>query len=289
MLPQDVRDTLQSVLQQPIRNITSVHGGCIAQSVCINTDHAKYFLKWSRDEVANTFPAEAAGLKALRSADSPILVPEPILAVDAANGRTGMLLLEWIETGRRGDDFWERFGRDLAELHQFSADRFGFEGDNYIGRLPQKNQWQDTWPAFFRICRLEPQVNLARSKSLWQRKWDAPMDRLYQRLDDLIPLCPKASILHGDLWSGNYMVSQNGDAVVIDPAVYYGHCDADLAMTELFGGFDRSFYDAYRDASPIETGYELRKDLYNLYHLINHLNHFGLGYAGSVAAIVCRF
>ncbi len=288
-LPQDLTDRIEATLGQTIRQVSPVGGGCIAKATRIRTDDGDFFAKWSTGETAQTFPAEASGLAAMRRSGSSLIIPEPLLAEDGAGARAGVLLTAWIESGERGSRFWDCFGEGLAEMHRFSANRFGFDADNYIGRLRQENSWEDSWPTFFHQRRLEPQVKRARKDGRWDSAWDDPVERLYQRLPELLPERPEPSILHGDLWGGNFMVDVEGRPVLIDPASYYGHREADLAMTELFGGFGRRFYEAYKDAWPLPPGYGERRDVYNLYHLINHLNHFGGGYAGSVGSILQRF
>lgn len=288
-LPTTVAEAIAIHLSSPIRRVSSVGGGCIANATRIDTDEGAFFLKYGAGEVARTFPAEAAGLRALRAAGSPLIIPAVVAAEEDAAGHLGFLLMEWIETGAAGQDFWETFGRGLAALHRHTAGRYGFDQDNFIGRLPQRNGWAATWPAFFRHHRLEPQVQMARERGRWQSAWNRALESLYRRLDDLLPAQPPPSILHGDLWSGNFLVTLAGPAALIDPAAYYGHREADLAMTELFGGFSASLYGAYREAWPLAPGYDTRREIYNLYHLINHLNHFGGGYAGSVASILKRF
>ncbi len=287
--PADLAEAVAAALGRPIRSHAPVGGGCIAHAARLDTDGGAFFLKYGRGEVARTFAAEAAGLRALREAGSPLVVPEVVAVEAEAGNRPGFLLMQWIETGRRGVGFWEDFGRDLAALHRRTAGRYGFDGDNFIGRAPQRNRWADAWPTFFRACRLAPQVATARKQGRWQRAWDAPLDALYRRLDDLLPPHPPASLLHGDLWSGNVLATRAGRAALVDPAAYYGHREADLAMTELFGGFAPAFYAAYRAAWPLETGYAERREVYNLYHLLNHLNLFGGGYAEAVASILKRF
>ena len=289
MLPEDVIDRVEAHLGIRISNEHSVGGGCISNATRVATNHGDYFLKWSRDEAAATFPAEAAGLAALGSSETSLVVPQPLLADAGADDRAGILLLHWIESGRKGSRFWEDFGEGLALMHRHTSGRFGFDQPNFIGRLPQDNTWEASWIEFFRLRRIEPQVELARSRGGWHVSWDAPLDRLYQRLPALLPGDPESSILHGDLWGGNFMVDVEGRPVLIDPASYYGHREADLAMTELFGGFEQRFYDAYGDAWPMEPGYEERREIYNLYHLINHLNHFGGSYSESVGRILQRF
>ncbi|HET6568988.1 MAG TPA: fructosamine kinase family protein [Rhodothermales bacterium] len=276
-------------LDGPIRSCERVGGGCIAQASCLRTKGSRYFLKWGDSPVGDTFQAEAFGLGLLRDSGSPLVVPQA-LAVEAPGvERPGFLLLEWVDAGSPPVSFWEDFGRGLAVLHRNASGRYGADQDNFIGRLPQANRRMESWPAFFRECRLEPQLSMARERGVWRSGWDPLLERLYNRLDDLLPARPEASVLHGDLWSGNYMVTTSGRAALIDPAAYHGHREVDLAMTELFGGFRAGFYDAYREAWPLAPGYSERKEIYNLYHLINHLNHFGQSYAGSVSAILGRY
>lgn len=289
MLPEALRDELEDRLDVTIESVAAVGGGCIANASRLETDGVPYFLKYGDEDVARTFPGEAAGLEALAAADSPLVVPSVLETAPATDERPGFLVMEWINSGRQGRDFWGRFGEGLAELHRTTADEYGFERDNFIGQLPQKNNWRDSWPAFFREERLEPQVEMARERGRWQRAWDGPLKTLYRRLPDVVPTTPAPSVLHGDLWKGNFMVTAIGDPALIDPATYYGHREADLAMTELFGGYDDSFYEAYRSTWTLEPGYESRRGVYNLYHLINHLNHFGGGYAGSVERTLNQF
>ena len=289
MLPDDVEQVLAPHLAGAVRHHEAVSGGCIANAGRLETDEQTFFLKWSRDEVAHTFLPEAAGLEALRSAGAPVFVPDVAAVQDKEAGRPGFLLTNWIEAGAQPEGFWEDFGRGLATLHRHTAGRYGFEQDNFIGRLPQQNTWKESWPEFFRSCRLAPQVEMARERGRWQAEWDDALDGLYGRLGELLPAAPPASVLHGDLWGGNFMVTQGGRPALFDPAAYYGHREADLAMTQLFGGFNDRFYDAYKEVWPLEPGYETRKEIYNLYHLINHLNHFGSSYAGGVRHTLERF
>lgn len=288
-LPVALADTVSAHLGHPIQKSTALGGGCIAHATRIETADGPFFLKYGRGEVADTFDAEAAGLRALRKAKGALFIPEVLAVQPEEEGCPGFLLLEWIEPGARAPEFWQSFGTGLAEMHRYTAARYGFEQDNFIGRLPQCNTWEPSWPDFFRKHRLEPQVQWARAGGCWRDGWNQSLSNLYNRLGDLLPKHPPASILHGDLWSGNFLVTEAGSAAFIDPAAYYGHREADLAMSELFGGFEAGFYEAYRAAWPLEPGYAQRRDVYNLYHLINHLNLFGGGYAGSVASILKKF
>jgi fructosamine-3-kinase len=289
MLPSDVAPLVKPHLDGPIQDVRAVEGGCIANSSRIATEESVFFLKWGAAQVAETFLSEAAGLRAMRAADLSLRVPEVYHVQGTSDEGPGFILMEWIESGVKDPEFWEGFGRGLVELHRYVGDRYGFEEDNFIGGLPQINDWMDDWPTFFCRCRLEPQVRIAREKDRWSSRWNKHLDRLYSRIDGWLPGAPEPSLLHGDLWSGNVMADAAGNAALIDPAVYYGHREADLAMTELFGGFDARFYAMYRDAWPLEPGYEQRRDLYNLYHLMNHLNLFGKSYADSVETIMRRY
>jgi fructosamine-3-kinase len=289
MLPEILRETLEDRLDVTIESVATVGGGCIANACRLETDAAPFFLKYGDEEVARTFPGEAAGLDALAAAESPLEVPTVRDTAPPGDERPGFLVMEWINAGRQGRRFWERFGEGLAVLHRHTADEYGFEQDNFIGRLPQSNGWMDEWPAFFREERLVPQVAMARERDRWRPEWDRPLEGLYRRLSEILPATPEPSVLHGDLWKGNYMVTATGDPALIDPATYYGHREADLAMTELFGGYDDRFYEAYRATWSLEPGYDTRRDIYNLYHLINHLNLFGGGYANSVASTLRAF
>lgn len=286
-LPQSVLEALRPHVGE-VERAEAVGGGCIANATRVTAGGARYFLKWSDGEAGHTFEAEAAGLAALRAAGAPLLIPQVFAARD---GAPGFLLMEWVEPGRPGPSYWARFGEALAALHRHTSEdgRYGFERDNFIGRLLQRNRWHAAWPDFFRAERLEPQIALARELGRWRPGWDPLADRLLARLDDLLPARPPASILHGDLWGGNALAAADGRAALVDPAAYYGDRAADLAMTELFGGFDGAFYAAYRAAWPLGPGYEERREVYNLYHLLSHLNHFGGSYAAGVERVLRRF
>jgi len=222
------------------------------------------FLKEGAPARADAFAAEADGLDALRPH---IRVPR-VLERGLRNGKA-FILLEPLDL-RPGD--YAALGRALATLHHQSGPRFGWARDNYIGLSPQQNGWCDDWLEFWVTRRMEPQISWAREKGF---DVSMPPMRLLEKHK------PQPALLHGDLWSGNAGFTAAGP-VIFDPAVYYGDRETDLAMTELFGGFPRAFYRAYDEAFPLEPGYEKRKHLYNLYHLLNHLNIFGGGYQGQV-------
>lgn len=287
-LPPEFQERIEDGLGRRIHSITLLGGGCIANASRLETDAGPLFMKWSEDDPARTFEAEADGLQALRAAGADLIVPEVYLVEAALDGRTGFLITEFIRTGKTDVRFWERSGRGLAELHRHVGEAYGFHTDNYIGRLPQVNDVRETWPEFFRACRLEPQRQMARERGRWPSEWNPQFDRLLDRLDEWLPRRPDASVLHGDLWSGNFLAAAEGTGALIDPASYYGHRETDLAMARLFGGFSERFFAAYDEAWPEESGAAERQQIYQLYHLINHLNHFGGSYARDVAQILRR-
>ncbi|MFW5741778.1 MAG: fructosamine kinase family protein [Spirochaetota bacterium] len=265
-----------------------VGGGCIADGRRVTlTDGRSFFVKQSDSLPPGIFASEARGLEALASERGPRV---PRVEAYSAADSGGFIVLEWIEPGEQGPGFAESFGRRLAALHaERRVERFGFDQDNYIGSTPQPNGWMDSWHDFFRERRIGFQTRLARERGLLDERDTRAIDAVLARLETLLPAPGHPSVLHGDLWGGNYLVDAGGRAVLIDPATYYGHREADLAMTELFGGFPARFYRAYEEASPLQEGYRERVSLYNLYHLLNHANIFGGGYVSSVRSVVSRY
>ena len=272
-----------------IRKRTPVSGGDINRAFRLElSDDSCLFVKENRASLTDMFASEAEGLEALGSGG--VIPVVKALGYGTDDRRNcSYLLLEYVGGRMQSRTFWEDFGRELALLHRqdtdaFSRDgRFGFIHDNYIGMTPQSNRSHDSFISFFREERLLPQVQMA--ESWFERSDRACIDRLIERLDVFLIEPDFPSLLHGDLWGGNFLTGPDGGAVLIDPAAYVGCAEADLAMTELFGGFSVRFYDAYREVSPVAPGYEDRRDLYNLYHLLNHLNLFGGGYLSSVMRV----
>ncbi|MEM7357175.1 MAG: fructosamine kinase family protein, partial [Acidobacteriota bacterium] len=271
-------------------------GGCIHQANVVRTGDGRcFFVKSNPAAPPALFEREAEGLEALAATET-IRVPRPLGTGTGEAAVPAFLVAEAIDTGSPGRGFWETFGRRFAALHRANSERvsadtrrFGFAHDNFIGATPQPNAWDDDWCEFWRHHRLGFQLELARRNGLSDPTLDRLGDRLLARLDGLIdepdePPC----LLHGDLWSGNFMSDEHGEPVLIDPAAYYGRREADLAMTELFGGFNARFYSAYEEAWPLAPGSRERLDLYQLYHLLNHLNLFGHGYRDRCVAILRR-
>jgi fructosamine-3-kinase len=256
-----------------------VGGGCINKAYVLAGQGQRFFVKLNRAAQMPMFEAEAAGLEELRGA-AVLRVPGPICW--GVHTDSAYLVLEYLQMDRDNPGSAERLGRGLALLHGIGQRDFGWRMNNTIGSTPQLNKPMGDWVEFFRRRRLLFQLELAARNDL-PRDLQAKGERLADRLDAFFRgYRPRPSLLHGDLWSGNYAADEKGNPVVFDPAVYYGDREADLAMTELFGGFPARFYDAYREAWPLDEGYSTRKTLYNLYHILNHLNLFGKSYLGQV-------
>jgi fructosamine-3-kinase len=282
MIPDPVQTWLDENGFGPVQAEQPVGGGCISNGKILTTQSGNtFFLKTNQNTPADMFAREAEGLKALRIADGPA-VPQPLL-----HG-TDFILLEDLAPAPRQPDFWLTFGHQLAALHHHTYAQFGFEHNNYIGSTPQPNPWTEDGYTFFAEQRLLYQANLAQQRGLLSQSDTHAVENLTAQLKDLIPVEP-ASLLHGDLWSGNAITNSQGGPAIIDPAAHYGWAEAELAMTTLFGAFPNAFYQAYEEVRPLEPGYYARFPIYNLYHLLNHLNIFGRGYLGQVQAILRRF
>ena len=268
---------------EPVQ-LKGIGGGCIADArVAKFSDGSSVFVKCAAG-TPGMFEREAEGLRALASAAA-IRIPE-VLAV----GKEA-LVLEMIHEAPKKGDFFESFGRKFAKLHDHHGPSFGFPHDNFIGSTPQCNQPLDEpgWPEFFLERRLRFQAKLATDRG-HGHEIEHLLDRAEGRITELLGAAIEPpSILHGDLWSGNFIVDDRGEACLIDPAAYYGNREADLAMTRLFGGFGSEFYAAYDEASPLVPGHEDRLPIYQLYHLLNHLNLFGSAYYAQCMRILQRY
>jgi protein-ribulosamine 3-kinase len=287
-LPEPLQEALVAELGV-LSAMDPVGGGCIANAVRVTAGVGEVFVKWGGDAIGRTFPAEAQGLRSLRAASEIIRVPDVVAQGWTKDGDLAYLVLEFVREGAPTRAARTMLGEGLAQLHQVEGPFYGFEDDNFIGRLPQENEPLTFWPEFFRKRRLEPQVRMARENGRWDTAWDRSFERLAAMLETVLPMQPLRSILHGDLWSGNALFDSEGRPVLIDPAAYYGDRETDLAMMALFGGFDPAVLEAYERAWPLDKGWQERRDIYQLYHLINHLNHFGDSYSAAVGAIVRRY
>lgn len=251
----------------------SVGGGSINQAYALSDDKQAYFVKVNQSSQIAMFEAEAYGLQQIADTQT-IRVPRSLCC--GTEGNSAYIVLEWLDLGYGDHQAWEGMGRNLASLHRITSSRgFGWERNNTIGSSPQVNPWTASWDEFFTEHRIGYQFQLAE-----QRGGHFPNQA---RLLATIPKIlaghkPLSSLVHGDLWSGNAAVTQRGEPVIFDPATYFGDREVDIAMSQLFGSFPANFYSAYNEAFPLEPGYQRRKTLYNLYHILNHFNQFGGSY-----------
>ena len=282
MIPELVQTWLVEQGYGPVSAIQPVGGGCINQGTRLVTHSGtSFFLKTNRHCPPDMFAREAEGLSALSRPDGPRVPQSFLFGVD-------FLLLEDLHPSPPTRDYWSAFGRQLAVLHTHTSPQFGFTHDNYIGSTPQLNPQVADGYIFFAQHRLVYQADLAGKQGFLSTDEVRGVYRLADRLPDFIPLQP-ASMVHGDMWSGNMIIDENGHPALIDPAAHYGWAEADLAMAALFGAPPEAFYHAYEEARPLLPGLDARFPVYNLYHLLNHLNLFGRGYYRQVVSIIHRF
>jgi len=283
----EIKSILQTVLQTTAEiKFQPVGGGSINNSYHASAGEKSVFVKLNNaDAYPGMFEAEARGLELL-SKNSRFEIPR-VLKTGAENN-TAYLVMEWITNGGQNPDFWENFAQNLADMHRQSADQFGLDHTNYIGSLPQQNDVRDSWSEFYIEMRLEPQLRMARDSGHADAALIRSFEKLFARMENLFPVEPPV-LLHGDLWSGNFICTNSGQATIFDPAVYYGHREIDLAMSKLFGGFDRSFYEFYHENYPLENGWQERIPLGQLYPLLVHVNLFGGGYLSQVKSCLRGF
>lgn len=270
-----VLDKISVFLGQELTKNRMVGGGCIADSKIIETVSGdKYFLKQGFSN--GMFRCEANGLIEISKSNS-IETPKVILVDDE------FLLLEFVPQGIKSNEALFSFGQYFAHMHEYSGSNFGFYEDNFIGSTRQLNSYTNSWSDFYLKNRLEFQYKLAEKNGYVTSELKSKFIKIERILPDIIAGSEEPpSLLHGDLWGGNYLIDSQGYAVLIDPAVYYGHREADLAMTKLFGGFSPDFYAGYNETFPLQDGYQYRENVYLLYHVLNHLNLFGGGYYSQV-------
>lgn len=274
---QQIASHISQVTAQPfqIKAQRSVGGGCINQAIQLSDDDRTFFVKLNQSNQLAMFEAERDGLQEMVASQS-IRVPEPLCC--GVTGSSAYIVMEWLDLGGRSGDKnrWEKMGQQLAAMHRYTSEHgYGWHRDNTIGETPQKNGWCDDWVTFWRDRRLGPQFSFAHARGGHFPHRDELMNAIPRLLAGHIPT---ASLLHGDLWSGNAAITTTGEPTIFDPATYYGDPETDLAMTELFGRLPQSFYQAYDTVNPIDSGYTKRKPLYNLYHVLNHFNLFGGSY-----------
>ncbi len=261
----------------------SVGGGCINQGYAISDGKLTYFVKLNQVSQVAMFEAEALGLEQMYNTAT-IRVPKPICYGIAGN--SCYLVLEWLEMGSGNAKTWEEMGRQLAAMHKATSQHgFGWDINNTIGSTPQINTWTSNWVEFLGKHRLGYQFQLARRRG---GRFPQAEELLTAIPEILADYHPQPSLVHGDLWGGNAGCTVEGEPVIFDPATYFGDREVDIAMTELFGGFPAAFYQGYEQVFPLEPGYERRKTLYNLYHIVNHFNLFGGGYESQANSMIAR-
>lgn len=283
MIPLPIQNRIKKKLSEKLSkkinltNISVIQGGCINNAVKMETNEGPFFVKWNISSKVDMFKKEYKSLNLINSSNT-ISVPR-LLTYDK-----DYLVLEFIETSLPNKDFYLFFGRILSEMHRCTDNKFGLKFNNYIGSLDQSNLQHDDWKSFFINERIKSQLYLGNYPSKILKSFD----KLFNRLDDILPE-EDPSLLHGDLWSGNFLVSNNNIPILIDPAVYYGSREMDIAMSKLFGGFSNDFYESYNECFPLEKGWEERINIYNLYPLLVHVNLFGGRYLSQVQSILSQY
>lgn len=268
-----------------LQNLEMLGGGCINSASKAFTNKGCFFIKWNSEAPENIFIAEAEGLKALKKATSILKTPELFLATQVTESTPGVLITEYLEPGKAND---YKLGEGLAEVHRFTSAYFGFECSTYCGATPQENKWRASWVDFYSENRLQFLIELiekGRGISLVEKNTYLT---LFEKLPELLPQQSKPALVHGDLWSGNYMNTMLGPSI-LDPACSFSDREFEFGITKMFGGFSTQFWDAYHQSYPLEPGWKERNLLYQLYHYLNHYYLFGGGYARSAMQIAKRF
>lgn len=284
-LSEEIKKRIEEFSKSKISSLIPVAGGCINNAYRIILNNKRnLFLKFNFNSSNDMFIKEAHGLTELRKA-SAIRIPEVFL-FDAS-----FIVIEFIEPGKKSKKFDEDFGRRLAQLHKFTQNEFGFYENNYIGSNPQINIAEGSekteWAKFYFNKRILFQYKLAEKNGYASFELRKGISALENKIEEILNRSfEHPSLLHGDLWGGNYLIDEAGEPCLIDPAVYYGHREADLAMTKLFGGFNDKFYNAYNEFYPLTEGYSYRENIYKLYHILNHLNLFGSTYYSHAMSLI---
>ncbi|WLV25201.1 fructosamine kinase family protein [Aciduricibacillus chroicocephali] len=274
-------------INESIQSFKSVSGGDINEAFYVRTGNHEYFVKLNRQVSPDFFEFEKRGLEKIKATDS-IAVPKVYGVKTDVQSGTPMLWLEWIE-GKKAFGTDSQLGEQLAQMHMNKQSKYGFDEKSFIGRLEQKNHLSDSWLEYYRNCRLAGQLEIGRERQTITGDRERKLVKLLVCLDQWVPEKPHASLLHGDLWGGNWMVGAEGRPHLIDPSVLYGDNEFELAFTNLFGGFSDKFYEAYQSVFPLSDTYHDLEPLYQLYYLLVHLNMFGETYGGSVDRILDRY
>lgn len=282
----DLQNHISSLLNENFLSILPVSGGDISNSYKINSYKRRYFIKTNQSKDALTmFQAEAFALDLIRSTDT-IKTPE-VLFCDTFQ-ESSFLIMEFIENKSPSNQDFENLGTKLSQLHQITSEDFGLNENNFIGSLFQSNKPNSSWVEFYTKERLLPQLQLAKQNGLLSNN-ECPSENVMTELLGNLFQNVKPSLVHGDLWSGNYLIAKDGTPFLIDPATYYGHHEVDIAMSKLFGGFGEDFYKAYYNILCADTKTNSRLEIYQLYYLLVHLNLFGKSYYNSVIWILKKY
>ncbi|WP_321344920.1 fructosamine kinase family protein [uncultured Draconibacterium sp.] len=284
----EVEERLSALFNHDVKITSSnaISGGCINHASKIDTNYGQFFLKWNSDCESDLFIREAESLNELRKAcDNTLLVPKVFYAKEL-NKTPAILIMEYLEPG--GTDQSENLGRGLAYIHKYVQNKYGFYADNYCGATIQNNNWGTSWVTFYKENRLALLLKMIEDTRGLDRSHRRLFDSFLNRLDELVPNEETASLIHGDLWSGNYMLTINGPAL-IDPAASYSHREMEFGIITMFGGFSSRFFDAYNEVFPLEPDWRDRNNIYQLYHVLNHFYLFGGGYLQQAISIVKRY
>lgn len=283
-LEQYIKEHCQQKLNHPVTDIQPVSGGDINQAFKVQTSGQSFFVKYQKSPQAmEMFRTEAKALRILANAGV-IRIPE-VVHWGSLEQNDAMLLLEYIAPGQTSAGQMRAFGHQLAQLHRISQSDYGWEEDNFIGTLPQKNRLHTTAASFLESERLRPQWEMARKQGFFSTREERAFANLLDTLPEMIPE-EQPALIHGDLWGGNYLIDQSGNAVLIDPASSYGLREMDIAMSRLFGNFGPAFYEGYEEEWPLPPGYEEREEIHQLYYLLVHVNLFGQSYISPVQRIL---
>ncbi len=271
-----------------IQNATQVAGGCINNACKLSTNAGIFFVKWKANIPSDLFVREAEGLNELARVKGSSLVFPRVITCKKEDHLPGFLVLEYLEPGMLEKTTSERLGHGLAKIHQTFHDKYGYDSDTYCGTTRQNNKWNDSWPDFFRFQRIGCLIEQLRDQGKLTTSEIGLFEKLIQKIPMLIPAERKASLIHGDLWSGNYLITQKSPAL-IDPAVYYADREMEFSIMTMFGGFSSNFWSAYQEAFPFQSGWKERNRLYQLYHYLNHYLLFGGGYGQKSVDIAKQF
>lgn len=290
LIIEEVERVLSETIGVPVEvySSRSVGGGCINHASKLETSEGVFFMKWNGHCPPDMFLREAEGLNELARAAGDSLVVPRVIAVKEVDRTPGFLVQEYLEPAGFNSADDEKLGRGLAMVHRFENDKFGFFNDNYCGATGQKNSWEKSWPRFFRDNRLAFLLGLIERDRPLPSPEMKVYERLLERIPVLVPAGAKPVLIHGDLWSGNYMNTERGPAL-IDPASYYANREMEFAIITMFGGFSSRFYDAYNEVNPLEPDWRSRNPLYQLYHILNHYYLFGGGYRQQALSVAKNY